>query len=405
MPEQRKLCNGIVEKVTVGGSFIRHEILRKKEVVHYRECPTHDLALEFMLEFLTGPEYGVVRDLSEIDAVGHRVVHGGETFRKSTLIDEDVIRMIEKCAVLAPLHNPPNLLGIKGALRLMPNIPHIAIFDTAFLATIPKHIHTYALPYKWYENYGIRRYGFHGSSHLYVSRRASALLGKKPKDVNLVTLHIGNGVSITAIRKGEAFDHSMGFTPLEGAVMGTRCGDIDPAIPLFVMQKEDLTPEDMDRILNKESGLLGITGKYTDRRDIIKAAERGDERAKLAMEIECYRLKKYIGAYLTALGRVDAIVFTAGVGENSPQYRSKICEGLEFIGLNMDEKKNLKALKRNGEAEVSSDDSRIKIFVIPTDEELVLAEDVSAIIQGKYDSYIDFEYSFQKPGFTPSYLR
>jgi len=400
-----RLCSGIVERVTVRGSFINHQVSGKKEVIYKRECPTHDVAIKLILDFLTSQDHGTITDVSEISAAGHRVVHGGENFIKSVRIDEEVIKVIEKCCILAPLHNPPNLLGIKAAMRLMPEIPHIAVFDTAFLATMPKHVYIYTIPYEWYEKYGIRRYGFHGTSHLYVSRRAAVLLGKRPSEVNVITLHIGNGVSVTAVRGGVAFDHSMGFTPLEGAVMGTRCGDIDPAIPLYIMRLEKITPEEMDNILNKKSGLLGITGKYTDRRDIIKAAEEGDQRSRLAIEIECYRLKKYIGAYSTAMGGVDAIAFTAGVGENSPLHRAKICEGLEFMGIKIDPQKNERAVGRNGEVDTSASDSHVKIFVIPTDEELVFVEDIKAILEGKYDVYTNFEYSFQRQDFIPTYLR
>lgn len=401
---KRKLCSGIVERVTVGGSFIKHQVLGKREMAHKQDCPTHDVAIKLILDFLTSSEHGAIKEVSEISAVGHRVVHGGEKFTKSVRIDKTVIRVIEECCILAPLHNPPNLLGIKAAMNQMPKIPHIAIFDTAFLATIPKHIYTYALPYEWYKKYGIRRYGFHGTSHLYVSKRATVLLGKRPSEVNVITLHIGNGVSITAVKKGIAFDHSMGFTPLEGAVMGTRCGDIDPAISLYVMRIEKITPDEMDSILNKKSGLLGITGRYTDRRDIIKAAERRDQRSQLSINIECYRLKKYIGAYSAAMGGADAIVFTAGVGENSPLHRAKTCEGLDFMGVKIDPEKNGRAVGRSGEVEISTSDSCVKVFVIPTDEELVFVEDVKAILEGTYDVYTNFEYSFQRPEFIPRYV-
>ena len=401
MPARVKLGGGIVEKVTIGNSFIRYKALGKEEIVHHHECPTHNEAIKLIMDFITNPEYGVIKDISEISAVGHRVVHGGEKFTHSVLINDEVIKTIEECAELAPLHNPPNLTGIRAAMKLMPDIPHIAVFDTAFLTTIPKHAYMYALPYEWYEKYRIRRYGFHGTSHLYVSRRAAALLGKKPSEVNLITLHIGNGVSITAVKKGVAYDHSMGFTPLEGAVIGTRCGDIDPAIPLYIMRREKISPEQMDSILNKKSGLLGITGKYIDRRDIVKAAKEGDERAQLAIEIECYRLKKYIGAYAAALGGVDAIVFTAGVGENSPIHRAKVCERLEFIGVKIDPEKNEKAVGGKEEVDISTPDSKVRVFVIPTNEELVFAEDVVAILEGRYDIHTRFEYSFQKPDFKP----
>lgn len=401
MPDRRRLCGGIVDRVTIGGSIIKHE--GKKPIVMKCGCPTHETAIKLILKVLTNPEHGALKDITEVSAVGHRVVHGGERFKSSTKIDEEVIKAIEKYSVLAPLHNPPNLSGIRAAMNQIPNIPHVAIFDTAFLATIAKHIYIYAIPYEWYNEYGIRRYGFHGTSHLYVSRRAAALMHKKPSEVNVITLHIGNGVSITAVKKGVAFDHSMGFTPLEGAVMGTRCGDIDPAIPLYVMQKEKITAQEMDRILNKKSGLLGITGKYTDRRDIIKKAKDGDERCQLALEIECFRLKKYIGAYTAAMGGVDAIVFTAGVGENSPLHRSKICKNLESLGIRISPDRNELAVGRKREMDINVQNSTwpVKVFVIPTDEEMVFAEDVFSILEGSYDTYTNLEYIFQREDFKP----
>jgi acetate kinase len=401
MPARKRLCSGIVDRVSIGGSCIKHE--SKKTIVYQQECPTHEVAIKLILRFLTHPEYGILKDVNEIDVVAHRVVHGGEKFNRSVKINDKVIEAIEECSILAPLHNPPNLLGIRTITNLMPQVPQIAIFDTAFFSTLPKHSYIYPLPYEWYERYKIRRYGFHGTSHLYVSRRASALLHKGPSQTNLITLHIGNGVSITAIREGAAFDHSMGFTPLEGAVMGTRCGDIDPSIPLYIMQKENINARDMENILNKKSGLLGITGKYVDRRDILKAAKDGDVRCQLALELECYRLKKYIGAYAAALGEVDAIVFTAGVGENSPVHRAKICENLDLLGIKIDSKKNELAVGRKMEMDINVEDPRypVKVFVIPTNEELVFAEDAYAILNGKYDVYTNFEYIFQKEDFIP----
>lgn len=395
MPSGIKLCHGTVDKVTMGGSFIRHVELGRGETIHYHECPTHENAIKLIIDFLTKSQ-SLIGGLSEISAVGHRVVHGGEHFTRSTIIDNEVMKKIEECSLLAPLHNPANLMGIKATMKLMPNIPHVSIFDTAFFTTMPPFVFIYALPYEWYKKYHIRRYGFHGTSHLYVSRKAALLLGKKPHKTNMITLHVGNGVSVTAVKRGVAYDHSMGFTPLEGAVMGTRCGDIDPTIPLYVMRMEKLGCEQMENILNRKSGLLGITDKYMDRRDILTAMKTGEERAKLAFEIECYRLRKYIGAYAAAMGRVDAIVFTGGVGENSYLHRAKICKGLEFLGLKFDHEKNKQAVGGEKEMEISSSDSRIKVFVIPTNEELVFAEDVFALLNNKYDVYTKFVYSFEK---------
>jgi acetate kinase len=334
---------------------------------------------------------------SEISAVGHRVVHGGEKFKSSILINEEVLAAIKAVKDLAPLHNPPNIAGIEAAQEVLPGIPQIAVFDTAFHQTMPEHAFLYAVPYEWYGMYGVRRYGFHGTSHLYVSRRAAALLGKPPLETNLITMHIGNGVSITAIKEGISVDTSMGLTPLEGAVMGTRCGDIDPAIILFMIEKEGFYADEIDSILNKKSGLLGITGKYSDRRDIEKAAADGDRRAQLAIEIETYHLRKYIGSYMAALGRVDAVVFTAGAGELNWKLRAGVLAGLENLGLVFDKKKNEAAINRDKETLISDDKSPVKIYVIPTDEEIVFIEDVVAILEGRYETHTHFVYSFEDP--------
>jgi len=380
MPARTQLCSGVAERVTIANGLIEHRVGGKVKIVTRRDFPTHEAAFTSIVELLTDDVSGVIDDMSEIRGVGHRVVHGGEGFARSVRIDDQVVKAIEEFCALAPLHNPANLAGIRAAMKLVPNAMHVAVFDTAFLSTLPPHVYIYGLPYEWYEKYRIRKYGFHGTSHLYVARRAAALLNRRPSDVNVITLHVGNGVSVTAVKKGLAYDHSMGFTPLEGAVMGTRCGDIDPAIVFRVMQKENLNPTQMEDILNKKSGLLGITGKYVDRRDIIQAAKAGDDRASLAIEIECHRLRKYIGAYSAAMGGVDAVAFTAGVGENSPLHRAKICENLEFLGIVLDHEKNESVLG-GVEAEVSAARSRCKVFVIPTNEELIIAEDVKALLE------------------------
>jgi acetate kinase len=380
MPARTQLCSGIAERVTIANGLIKHRVHGKEEIVRSRDFPSHEAAFTSIVELLTDDDSGVIDDMPEVRGVGHRVVHGGERFAQSVSIDDQVLKAIEEFCALAPLHNPANLAGIRAAMKLVPNALHVAVFDTAFLSTLPPHVYIYGLPYEWYEKHRIRRYGFHGTSHLYVAKRAAALLNRRSSDVNVITLHIGNGVSVTAVKKGLAYDHSMGFTPLEGAVMGTRCGDIDPAIIFHVMQKENLSPAQMEAILNRKSGLLGITGKYVDRRDIIQAAKAGDDRASLAIEIECHRLRKYIGAYSAAMGGVDAVAFTAGVGENSPLHRAKICENLEFLGIKLDHRKNESVLG-GVEAEVSAADSRCKVFVIPTNEELIIAEDVMALLE------------------------
>jgi acetate kinase len=394
-----RLCSGILERVGTEKSLLKHAGSKGEELSLATECLSHSDAVKIILSFITSETSGGVTDLQEIAAIGHRVVHGGEKFKRSVIIDATAIEAIEDCCALAPLHNPPNLEGIRAAENSMPDVPQIAIFDTAFFSTMPPHVYMYAIPYQFYRDLHVRKYGFHGTSHLYLSKRAAVLLRKGTFDVNLITLHIGNGVSITAVKEGLAYDHSMGFTPLEGAIMGTRCGDIDPAIPLYLMQKKGYAPSEMDSLLNKKSGLLGITENYYDRRDLIAAADRGEERAELAIEMECYRLGKYVGAYAASLGRVDAVVFSAGVGENLPLYRERICTNLEFLGMRIDHLKNAGAVGRKKETDISTTDSRTKVFVIPTNEELVMVEDTKALLEGTYDDHTKMRYSFEREDF------
>ena len=394
------VAKGMVERVIIGDSFIMHEVPGRETYRKDSECPDHKIAIDLIIKTLTDPEQGVLTEIGEISAVGHRVVHGGEMFTRSVLIDEKVLDAVKEVQHLAPLHNPPNIAGIEAAQAVLPDVPHVAIFDTAFHQTMPEHAYLYPLPYEWYENYGVRRYGFHGTSHLYVSKRAAVLLGKKPADCNIITMHIGNGVSHCAIRGGISVDTSMGLTPLEGAVMGTRCGDIDPAIPAFMMQKENLSAKEIDSILNKKSGVLGITGRYTDRRDVIENAANGDKRCKVALDIEAYRLKKYIGTYMAALGRLDAVVFTAGVGEMGWPIRERTLEGLEWLGIKLDKERNKSAMTRKRETLITTDDSPVKVYVIPTDEELVFTEDVVAILNGTYTDHMQFDYSFARADFV-----
>jgi acetate kinase len=388
------IAKGMVERVTVGDSFIVHEVPGRETYREEYECPSHETAIHLIIKILADAEHGVVKEIDEISAVGHRVVHGGEKFTRSVMIDDEVLAGIREVQHLAPLHNPPNIAGIEAALSVLPDVPHVAIFDTAFHQTMPEHAYTYPLPHEWYTKYGVRRYGFHGTSHLYVSKRAAVLLGKDPRDCNIITMHIGNGVSHSAIKGGISVDTSMGLTPLEGAMMGTRCGDIDPAIPMFIQQQENLGPKEIDSILNKKSGVLGVTGQYTDRRDVLEGIEEGDERCRLALEIEAYRLKKYIGAYAAAVGGIDAVVFTAGVGEMAWQIREKALEGLEFMGIILDREKNRNTQTRKTENIITTPDSKVKVFVIPTDEELVFTEDVVAILEGTYTDHMKFDYSF-----------
>lgn len=394
------VAKGMVERVIIGDSFIMHEVPGRETYRKEYECPDHQVAIDLIIRTVVDADHGVLKDINEISAVGHRVVHGGEMFTRSVLIDEKVLDAVKEVQHLAPLHTPPNIAGIEAAQAVLPHVPHVAIFDTAFHQTMPEHAYLYPLPYEWYEKYGVRRYGFHGTSHLYVSKRAAVLLGKTPSECNIITMHIGNGVSHCAIKGGVSVDTSMGLTPLEGAVMGTRCGDIDPAIPAFMMQKENLSAKEIDSILNKKSGVLGVTGRFTDRRDVIEHASNGDHRCKVALDIEAYRLKKYIGTYMAVLGRLDAVVFTAGVGEMGWPIREKTIEGLEGIGIKLDRERNKGAMTRKRESLITTDDSPIKVFVIPTDEELVFTEDVVAILNGTYTDHMNFDYSFARTDFV-----
>jgi acetate kinase len=396
------LAKGAVERVTVGGAFITHYSRGKGTTTFEHECPSHREAVDLIIKLLLDPEKGSIKDVQEIKVVGHRLVHGGEKFAKSVIVDAAAMRIFKGFSDLSPLHNPANILGIEAAQRLLPDVPHCVSLDTAWHQTMPEHAYIYALPYKWYKNYGIRRYGFHGTSFLYVAKRASVLLGKDPFQTNLISLHIGNGASANAVKDGISVDTSMGMTPLEGLVMGTRSGDHDPAIGCYIMRKEDLKPEEMDTILNKKSGVLGITEKYTDRRDVMEARSKGNARARLAIDMESYRIKKYIGAYYAALGKIDAIVFTAGVGEMNATIRQKSVEGLEELGIAIDPDKNTLSLCRNAETDISGKLSKVKIFVIPTDEELVMTEDAYALLQGTYDVHTNFCYSFQDPCYVNS---
>ncbi len=398
--ERRKvLVRGIVERVKVGGSFCLHEVPGRPRVKVDRDCPDHEDAVSLIEEMLVHSEYGVLNSLSEIVAVGHRVVHGGERFARSVVVDDQILKTFRDLSDLAPLHNPANVQGIEAAKKLMPGIPHVAVLDTAWHQSMLPSQFFYAVPYDWYSRYGVRRYGFHGTSLLYVARRAAVLLGKPPLECNLVSLHVGNGVSANAVKEGKSFDTSMGLTPLEGLIMGTRAGDHDAGLDLYMMSKEGYSPDEMSAILNTKSGLKGVTGKYVDRREIIAAAEEGDERCKLALDMESYRLKKYIGAYAAALGRLDALVWTAGVGEMSPLIRAKAMDGLHHYGIRYDKRRNELARTRNAEMDISAHDSPIKIFVIPTDEEAVFVEDVFRFLKGETDSELNHTYSFEAPAY------
>ncbi|MBL8966681.1 MAG: acetate kinase [Spirochaetaceae bacterium] len=394
------LATGIVERVTLGGASITHKARGKADYVANHECPNHTVAVELILQTITHPETGVIRDMSVIKAVGHRMVHGGSRFAKSSIIDDDFLAAFRDLNDLAPLHNPANLTGVEAAKAVLPGVPHCAIMDTAWHQTMPPEAYTYAVPREWEEKYMVRRYGFHGTSFLYNTKRAAVLLGRDPFDTNLVIAHIGNGSSINAVKNGCSFDTSMGLTPLEGLVMGTRSGDIDPGIIFHLMRKAGLHAGDVEKKLNKESGVLGVTGKWSDRRDIEQAAEKGDKIAILAQEIESYRIKKYIGAYCAALGRVDALVFTAGVGEMGPVTRKLATAGLENLGIVIDEKKNELAKCRNAELDITGPGSKVKVYVIPTDEELVMTEDAFALMSGTYDVHTNYKYFFQDKSYV-----
>ena len=391
---------GAVERVTQSGSFISHKVKGKEEYKANHDCPTHTDAVNLIIKTLTDSKTGVISDMGVIKVVGHRVVHGGDKFTKSVVVDKTALAAFNEISALSPLHNPANIMGIEAAQKVLPNVPHCATMDTAWHQTMPATSFLYAVPHEWYKQYSVRRYGFHGTSFLYTAKRAAVLLGKDPFKTNVVIAHIGNGASINAVKNGCSFDTSMGLTPLEGLVMGTRSGDMDPAMPFYVMRKAGMSAAEMESALNKKSGLLGITGSLVDRRDIQAAAEKGDEQAILAENMEAYRIKKYIGAYMAALGQVDAIVFTAGVGEFSPQIRGKALEGLEGIGVAFDPAKNKAARTRNTETLISKADSKVPVFVIPTDEELVMTEDAYALMSGTYDIHTNFTYTFQKKDYV-----
>ena len=406
MPGEQPLAQGLIERIGIGGGSITHVVPGQAPLRLTRDSATHADAIEAAFHLLSEGAHRVVGSVDEIDVVAHRVVHGGEHFTHSVLIDDQVISAIEDNAVLAPLHNPNNLAGIRHATSILADKPHTACWDTAFSAGfIPERASTYAIPHEYGERYGIRRFGYQGLSHLYVTRRAAALMNRQSSELNLVSLHIGNGSTVTAVRRGVPVDQSLGFSTCgEGLVMGTRCGDLDPTVPLFLMRHAGVSADEVEEVLYRRSGVLGICG-HVDRRDIVEAAARGDERAELALEVECYRIQKYIGAYAAAMGGIDGIVFTAGVGENSPVHRARSCKDLGFLGVEMDADANEEALGRTAESEISTGSSRVKVFVIPTDEELVMAEDSQAILDGLYDIPTRFRYSFESPDFVPTYLR
>ena len=371
------LAEGGVEKIGLPDSFLKFKFNGEKVTIA-TSMPNHNVAIRIILDNLTSEKYGCIKDFNEIDAVGHRVVHGGEKFNKSVLITDEVIAKVKECYDLAPLHNPANIAGIEAITDILPNVPQVGVFDTAFHQTMPAHAYMYALPYEDYEKYGVRRYGFHGTSHRYVARRACDFLGLDYKNQRIITCHIGNGGSITAVKDGVSIDTSMGLTPVEGLMMGTRCGDVDPAALLYIQQKEGLDAEGMQALINKKSGVLGISGLSSDMRDIENAIEQGNERAKLALDMCEYRSIQEVGAYTAALGGVDVIVFTAGVGENQIATRERVCKQLAYLGIDFDSDKNN---CRGEEVEISRPKSKVRVVVIPTDEEYMIARDTQAIVE------------------------
>ena len=377
MTTKEVLAQGGIEKIGLVGSFLKLTLPNGEKKILEKDIPEHTAGIEFILNTLVSPEYGAIKSLDEINAVGHRMVHGGERFSESVLLNKEVLDAFIACNDLAPLHNPANLKGVNAVSAILPNVPQVGVFDTAFHQTMPDYAYVYAIPYELYEKYGVRRYGFHGTSHRYVSQRVCEFLGVDPKGKKIITCHIGNGGSISAIKDGKCIDTSMGLTPLEGLVMGTRSGDIDAGAVTFIMEKEGLNATGVSNLLNKKSGVLGVSGVSSDMRELEAAVAAGNPKAILAEKMYFYRIKKYIGAYAAALGGVDIILFTGGVGENQANCRSEVCEGLEFMGVKIDLEKNK---VRGEEAIISADDSKVTVAVIPTDEELMIASDTLAIL-------------------------
>lgn len=376
MDNEEVMAKGLVEKIGLTDSQLTHKWNGQKKEIK-QSIPDHQVAVKLVLDILTDAECGVIKSMDAIDAVGHRVVHGGEEFAASTLITDEVMKALEKCSAMAPLHNPPNIIGINACKAIMPGVPQVGVFDTAFHQTMPAKAFMYGLPYELYKEDHIRRYGFHGTSHRYVAGEVAKVMGKPVEELRIINCHLGNGSSLAAIKYGKCVDTTMGFTPLAGVLMGTRCGDIDPAIVLNVMDNHNLSTKDMDKLMNKQSGVLGISGVSSDFRDLGKAAGEGNERAQLALDMFHYQVRKEIGAFAAAMGGVDVITFTAGVGENGIEDRAAIAEGLEYLGAKLDPRRND---VRGKDALISTDDSTVKMYVIPTNEEIMIARDTKDIV-------------------------
>ena len=374
------LAKGLCERIGIDG-LIEHKKEDGSKSVREIPMPNHAVAMKIVVDTLTDAELGCIKDMGEIDAIGHRAVHGGVYFSQNTLIGEDTMEKFERCREIAPLHTGPSIMGIQGCQAVMPNIPQAIVFDTVFHQTMPDYAYTYAIPYDVAEKYGIRRYGFHGTSHRYVSIEAAKMLGKPAEETKIITCHMGNGSSITAVKGGKCVDTSMGFTPLAGVEMGTRCGDIDPAVVTYIMKKEGYTPDEMDNYMNKKCGFLGLSGVSSDSRDVENAIKEGNEHARISAEVLGYQTKKYIGAYAAAMDGVDAIVFTAGMGENNPMLRERACKDLSYLGIEIDQEINYATIKKSEGVEISTPNSKVKVLVIPTNEELMIARETEALIK------------------------
>lgn len=377
MPEGKVLAQGGVEKLGLSDSFLKLKLPSGEKVVLEKDMPEHTVAIDFILKTITGSEYGCIKSLSEIDAVGHRLVHGGDKFSESVVITDAVVESVKQCIDLAPLHNPSTLKGVAAVTELIPGVPQVGVFDTAFPQTMPQRAFMYALPYEYYEKYGVRRYGFHGTSHRFVSKRACEFLGLDYNKARIITAHIGNGASMCAIKEGKCIDTTMGLTPTEGLMMGTRVGDVDPGALVFIGEKEGMSMAQLSEVINKKSGVLGVSGVSSDMREIEEAISQGNERAKLALEMYDYRIKKYVGAFTAAMGGLDLLIFTGGVGENQTTTREYVCEDMQYMGIEID--KTLNAKIHGDEALLSTKESKVKVVVIPTDEELMIALDTVAL--------------------------
>jgi acetate kinase len=379
---EQVLGKGLCERIGIDGK-IEHKKADGTKVEREIAMPNHSVAIKIVVDFLTDPVYGCVKSMDEIEAVGHRAAHGGHYFSKNVLIEGDVMDRFELCREIAPLHTGPHIMGIQGCQAVMPNIPQVIVFDTVFHQTMPDYAYTYAIPTDMAKKYGIRRYGFHGTSHRYVSEEMAKILGKPVEETKIITCHIGNGSSITAIKGGKCIDTSMGFTPLAGVEMGTRCGDMDPAVVTYIMDKEGLSAEDMSNFMNKKCGLLGVSGVSSDARDIEAAIRDGNENALLAANILAYGIKKYIGSYVAALNGVDAVVFTAGMGENNVELRERVCKDMDFFGIKLDDAANKATVRKSEPVKLSTDDSKVLVYMIPTNEELMIARDTEALVTSK----------------------